>query len=323
MADALNPELITRLRVASAAPAADGIRRFELTSPDGAPLAEFSPGAHLLLQAPNGMTRRYSISNPPAERQHYVIAVKREAHGRGGSASMVDEIRAGDLLHASLPRNEFALKASAGGYLFVAGGIGITPIRSMVHHVAATGDAPFELYYLSRDPGSTAFRDDFGALPARGKVVVHHDHGDPQRSLDLWPVFEKPRAAQIYCCGPPALMEAVRDMTGHWPTSAVHFEDFGTRNVARAAGDTSFTVRLGAAGAAIDVPAGVSILEALRACGHRIPSSCESGTCGSCRVKLLAGEADHRDLVLAESERRHAIMVCVSRARSPELVLEP
>jgi len=103
----------------------------------------------------------------------------------------------------------------------------------------------------------------------------------------------------------------------------VHFEDFGARNVARAAGDTPFRVRLGAGGAVIDVPAGVSILQALRASGHRIPSSCESGTCGSCRMTLLAGEADHRDLVLAESEQQHAIMVCVSRAHSPELILEP
>jgi phthalate 4,5-dioxygenase reductase subunit len=117
-------------------------------------------------------------------------------------------------------------------------------------------------------------------------------------------------------------MDAVRDMTGHWSSSAVHFEDFGAGRVARTIADTPFTVRLGAAGPAIAVDAAHSILEALRAHGHRIPSSCESGTCGSCRMRLVTGEADHRDLVLTEEERRTSIMVCVSRARSPELVIE-
>ena len=108
----------------------------------------------------------------------------------------------------------------------------------------------------------------------------------------------------IYCCGPKGLMEAVQDMTGHWPTSAIHFEDFG------------------AGGAAVEVAADTSILEALRAQGHRLPSSCESGTCGTCRMRLLAGEADHRDFVLSDAERQCEIMVCVSRARSPELVVD-
>jgi len=322
MAEALNPELVAQLRVESATAVAVDTRQFELVSPDGSELPHFTPGAHLLIQAPNGATRRYSISNAPEERKHYVIAVKREAGGRGGSISMVDGIKSGDLLHVSLPRNEFELNKSAASYLFIAGGIGITPIRSMVHHLINFSDKPFELYYLSREPGATAYLDEFASPSFRGKAVVHHDLGDPANSLDLWPMLEKPRNAHIYCCGPKSLMEAVRDMTGHWPTSAVHFEDFGEGKTTRTANDQPLTVRVGVDGAPIAVPVGVSILEALRANGHRIRSSCESGTCGTCRMKLVAGKPDHRDLVLTDSERLSEITVCVSRAHSPELIVE-
>lgn len=320
MSEALNPELVMTLRVRSADMLAQDIRRFDLVSADGGKLPEFTPGAHLLIQAPNGVTRRYSISSAPDDREHYSIAVKREANGRGGSISMVDEVKEGDLVHVSLPRNEFELK-DAPSYLFIAGGIGITPVRSMIHHVANTTGKPWKLYYLSRDPAMTAFKDELSAPEFRGKVVMHHDYGDPDKSLDLWPVLEKPKG-QVYCCGPKGLMDAVRDMTGHWSASAVHFEDFGAGKTARSVDDQPFAVRYGEGGAPIEVGANVTMLEALRAHGHRIPSSCESGTCGSCRMRLIAGEPDHRDFVLSDSERLSFIMPCVSRAHSPDIVVE-
>jgi phthalate 4,5-dioxygenase reductase subunit len=321
MTEALNPELVMNLRVQSAAWVARDIRQFELVAEDGSALPEFTPGAHLLIQAPTGVTRRYSITNPPDEREHYVIAVKRDANGRGGSSSIVDGVNVGDKVHVSIPRNEFELKANAPSYVFIAGGIGITPIRSMIRHLMSTGEKPFKLYYLTREPELTAFRDEFGQPEYRGKVVLHHDYGDPEKAFDLWPMLEKPKGAHIYCCGPAPLMDAVRDMTGHWSTSAVHFEDFGAGKTAPTGEDKPLVVRLGVEGEAIEVPANMSILEALRAKGHRVPSSCESGTCGSCRMKVLAGEPDHRDLVLSENERRHEIIVCVSRAHSAELAL--
>jgi len=322
MSEALNPELVMTLRVDNATHVAQDIRQFDLVHPEGAELPEFTPGAHLLVQAPNGVTRRYSLCSAPQERLHYSIAIKRETKGRGGSISMVDTINPGDLLHVSLPRNEFELIETAPSFLFIAGGIGITPMRSMIRHLMNTGGKPFKLYYLSRDPEMTAYLDELGAPELRGKVVVHHDYGDPDKSLDLWPVLEKPKGAHMYCCGPKGLMDAVRDMTGHWSTSAVHFEDFGAGKSARTVEDKPITVRLGARGDPIEIPANVSILEGLRAKGHRIPSSCESGTCGSCRMKLLSGEPDHRDLVLSDSERLREIIVCVSRAHSPELVID-
>jgi len=319
--ESLNPELVRTLRVGSARRLAQDIRQFELVGLENAELPPFTPGAHILIQAPNGMTRRYSLNNPPEDRGRYVIAVKREPNGRGGSASMVDDVQSGDVVHVSLPRNEFELRENAPSFLFIAGGIGITPIRSMVRHLREAGGAPFKLYYLTRAPELTAYREEFGAPEFRDNVIIHHDHGDPERSLDLWPVLEKPRG-HVYCCGPKALMDAVRDMTGHWSTSAVHFEDFGAGRTARATDDKPFTVKLAHSGETIDVAAGVSILEALRARGHRVPSSCESGTCGSCRVRLVGGEPDHRDFVLTDDERLREMMVCVSRACTPELVIE-
>ena len=319
-AAALNPELVMQLRVKDARMVADDIREFEFVDPNGAELPEFTPGSHLLIQTPSGVTRRYSLASSPAERGHYVIAVKREANGRGGSISAVDGINVGDLIHASAPRNEFELNEAAPSYLFIAGGIGITPIRSMIRYIQDTTSKPFKLYYLSRQPEITAYRDEFAAPEYRGNVVIHHDYGDPGKSLDLWTVLEKPKG-HVYCCGPKALMDAVRDMTGHWSTQAVHFEDFGAGKAARAADDKPFVVRYGPDGPPAEVAANQTILEALRGQGHRIPSSCESGTCGSCRMKLVAGEADHRDFVLSDAERLREIIVCVSRAHSPELTV--
>lgn len=322
MTEAFNPELVMQLRVESTRVLAQDIRLIELVDPDGGALPLFIPGAHLLIQAPNGATRRYSITNPPSERHHYVIAVKREASGRGGSISMVDDVADGQLMHVSNPRNDFALTDNAPRYLFIAGGIGITPIRSMVRQLMESGTKPFQLFYLSRNPAMTAFLDEWSRPELVDKVVVHHDLGDPDQSLDLWPMLESPRGTHLYCCGPKGLMDAVRDMSGHWATSAVHFEDFGAGTPAHSGDNKPFVVRMGFGGPPIDVPADGSILEALRANGHRIPSSCESGTCGTCRMQLLAGEADHRDFVLSDSERLREIMVCVSRAHSPELVVE-
>ena len=310
------------LRVARAEPIAEGIRLFELRRPDGGELPPFTPGAHVGVRVPTGEDRKYSLCNDPAERDRYLIAVKREADGRGGSVALVDGVAAGDTLSVTEPRNDFALKGNPVRYLFIAGGIGITPIRSMVLHLTATGGKPFRLYYLCRSPAVTAFREEFAGPAFRGKAVLHFDEGDPDRAYDLWPVLEEPKGAHLYCCGPRSLMQAVRDMTGHWSSSAVHFEDFGAGRPIPGIVDRPLTVRLARSGAVLDVPAGRTILEVLREAGHRVPSSCESGTCGTCRTRYLEGEPEHRDLVLSDRERTREVMVCVSRAKSPELVLD-
>lgn len=311
------------MRVLAAERIAEGIFRFDLADPDGAELPPFTAGAHLRVRVPNGLVRRYSLCGDPADTSQYSIAVKREAGGQGGSVSLCDDVRAGDLLPVAAPRNDFPMQGNPVSRVFIAGGIGITPIMAMIRHLQAEGRPPWKLYYLTRSPADTAFLEELRAPELKGKVVIHHDGGDLDRAFDLWPVLEQPKGRHVHCCGPRGLMQAVRDMTGHWPASAVHFEDFSGAAATRT-DDLPFRVRLAGSGAVVAVPAGTTILEALRAAGHDLPSSCETGTCGTCRTTLLEGEADHRDLVLMEHEKAAQIMVCVSRAApgTAELVLD-
>ena len=308
------------LRVARKAQVAQDIWCFDLRHPDGAALPPFTAGAHLTVQLPDGMRRNYSLCSDPAYNTCYQIAVKRDAQGRGGSMRMADAVHEGALVPVSVPRNNFELAARASAFLFIAGGIGITPILSMMRQLRRTAAAPFKLIYCTRDSAATAFgdllADEFG-----GQVEIHHDHGDIDQAYDFWPVFETPGNAQVYCCGPRGLMDAVADMSGHWPSGSVHFESFGVDASAWAANE-AFTVRLQRSDRRIAVAADQSILEALRACGQPVTSSCESGTCGSCRTGLIAGDVEHRDMVLGDDEKSSQIMVCVSRARGGELVLD-
>ncbi len=309
------------LQVTEAAPAAQGIQSFELRHPQGLPLQPFSAGSHLRVKTPSGMLRQYSLCNDPAETDRYRIAVKREDSGRGGSASMVDQLQPGDLLEVGLPENQFALDERASRFLLVAGGIGITPMLSMAYQLNSEG-RPYQLIYLSRDAQSTAFLEELRGPDFAGKVKVHHDQGDPARALDLWPLLEKPGSTNglhLYCCGPAGLMDAVRDMSGHWPASAVHFESFGVDTRAQS-DDQPFEVCIKSSGQRLSVPVGSSILQVLRDDGIAVPSSCESGTCGSCKTGLLEGQPDHRDLVLMEDEKASHIMVCVSRGQGSLLL---
>jgi phthalate 4,5-dioxygenase reductase subunit len=311
-----------KLAVARRVPIAEDTFLFELRDGAGAPLPAFTAGAHLGLHVPNGMLRKYSLCNDPAERDRYEIAVKREAAGHGGSCSLVDETRLGDAIEATAPHNSFDLVEGPGPFVFIAGGIGVTPILSMVRHLETTGRPDYHLYYLCRSEAGTAFGDVLRAPPFASRVTIHHDDGDPERALDLWPILEKPSKAHVYCCGPRPLLEAVRDMTGHWPPARIHFESFVDAAAAQTPADTAFQVRLARSGRAVEVAPGISILEAVRAAGVEVPSSCESGTCGTCKTRLLEGVPDHRDLVLTEDEKAEFVMVCVSRSKSPVLVID-
>ncbi|WP_244813928.1 PDR/VanB family oxidoreductase [Caballeronia sp. Lep1P3] len=323
MSETANGELSFRtLVVTKKEPVADGIVSFELRDPEGGALAPFTAGAHVTVRVPSGANRNYSLCNDPDETDRYVIAVKRDAAGRGGSISMTDDVAQGDRIDVSEPRNEFGLSERARSYVFVAGGIGITPILSMMRYLKNTAGPRFKLYYVTRSPETTAFVDELSGAEWKPHAVIHHDHGDLANAFDFWPVFEKPGSGtHVYCCGPRALMDSVRDMTGHWPQGSVHFESFGV-DQSRAAQNVPFSVKLERSGLTFEIPKDRSILEILRDNGIRAPSSCESGTCGSCRTTLCAGEADHRDMVLGDDEKRDHIMICVSRAKSEELVLD-
>ncbi len=309
-------------------PVARDIVEFTLARADAGELPSFEPGAHVLVRTPAGSTRKYSLINPPHERRHYVIAVRRDANGRGGSVSMADGLPSGAMIETSVPENAFPLERNAGRYLFIAGGIGITPILGMIRHLqalAAEGaSAPsFELIYLTRSTADTAYLEELTSQPLGAHASLHHDHGNPGQAFDLWPVLERPEAGtHIFCCGPRGLMDAVRDMTGHWPQTAIHFESFGVGDAAMFEANQPFTMRLKRSGVIIQVDVDQTALEALQAHGCRVMSSCEAGSCGTCRTTYFSGDVEHRDLVLGEGEKADQIMVCVSRARGGVLELD-
>lgn len=315
------PPQTMKLRVTRNKAIADGINIVEFRDAVGNELPQFSAGAHIAIHVPNGMLRKYSLCNDPAERDRYQVAVKREINGRGGSCSLIDDVKAGDELMVIAPVNDFGLPPRAQEFLFIAGGIGVTPMMAMIRQVIAEGKR-FRLFYCSRSPETTAFREELTAPQFKDMVTIHYDQGDPSRSLDLRPILaERKNREHLYCCGPRPLMEAVRAMTDHWSPTAVHFEAFSEAETHKP-DDKPFKVRLARSGAVLDISTSTTILEVLREHGLEVPSSCETGTCGICRTKLLAGEADHRDLVLAEHERKDTIMICVSRARSDQITID-
>jgi len=309
------------LRIAAKKALAEGIWLFELTAPDGGDLPPFEAGAHVTVETPSGKRRQYSLCNGPVERHRYALAVKAERPGRGGSASMIDDTAEGGEIMVSAPDNTFPL-VEAPDYVFVAGGIGITPILSMIRQLESLGRTHYRLVYCTRGPEVTAFLDELSAPPFADRVTIHHDGGNPDRAYDFWDLFATPTKAHVYCCGPAPLMEEVRGVTGHWPQSAIHFEDFAAGAGAQRPDDKPFTVRHAETGEVVEIPVGRTILDSLRAAGHRLASSCESGTCGTCKTVLVSGGVDHRDMVLTDEEKRDHIMICVSRALSDELVLK-
>ena len=310
------PEGRMALHVTSCKMLATDICEFTLALPDGGSLPSFTPGAHITVETPSGAMRRYSLLNEGTEPAVYVIAVKRDTASRGGSSSMHNALKEGDTIKVDPPENDFELVA-ASKYLLIAGGIGITPILSMARHLGQEGRS-FKLIYCTRTAEETAYLEEIMAIPG---ATVHHDNGDLDDYYDFWDHFEEPGTEHVYCCGPAPLMEEIKAISGHWTEGRIHFEDFAGVDVVRP-DDTPFTVELKSTGRAIEVPADRSILEALREAGEPTVSSCESGTCGTCKCRLVAGEADHRDLVLMDEEKDDHIMICVSRAKSEKLVVD-
>lgn len=313
----LHPLLVTRKEAI-----ARDVYLFELRDPAGAKLPPFSAGSHIAVQVPSGAMRQYSLCNDPAETDRYMIAVKREAQGRGGSRSLTENVQVGDTLSAAPPSNMFALDPKAKNFILVAGGIGITPMIAIMRDLLAEGLRGFKLYYFARDEEGTAFRDELRAAPFAKHSRIIHSQGSGAQAFDLWNVFERPvSGTHVYCCGPKRLMDGVKDMTGHWPTTSIHFESFGADTQPHA-DDKAFDVLLQRSGKKVAVGSTQSILEALRLAQVRVPSSCESGTCGSCKVAYVAGEVSHRDLSLLDEEKCNHVIVCVSRATTDLLVLD-
>ena len=222
------PVIVTR-----AEKIADGIHLFEMKKRDGAELPGFTAGSHINLRVPNGLVRKYSLCSDPANRDSYAVAIKREDNGRGGSIYLIDHTKVGDEWMISAPDNAFALPQRGDNFIFIAGGIGITPFIAMIHALKHDPAKKFKLYYCSRTPEMTAFREELSAPELKGKVVIHYDEGDVSKSLDLWPIVEERKNREhLYCCGPRGLMQAVRD--SHRPLDLVRDSFRGLQRCRRA-----------------------------------------------------------------------------------------
>lgn len=304
---------------------AEGIRGLTLVSTTGEALEPFTAGAHIDVSLPSGITRQYSLINDAGE-GCYRVCVNLDANSRGGSAWLHETLAEGDTLTISAPRNNFPLVEDAAMSILIAGGIGITPILAMVRRLAALR-RPWRLYHCTRTIARTPFAEELRAIAAQGggEVVHIHDGIPGIRPLDIGAVVAAaPAATHFYCCGPAPLMDAFAAATADVPPANVHVEHFSNAHAAASADGPAFDVVCARSGTRVTVPAGMSILQALEVEGLAPLCSCREGICGTCETTVLDGDPDHRDMVLTPEEREsnQTMMICVSRARGGELVLD-
>lgn len=317
------PDLATRseLIVSSVSLVAENIVAIELRDPEGDELPPWEPGAHIDLVLPSGNVRPYSLCGDTADLTSYRIAVLREAKSRGGSEEIHDTGLVGKRVGVRGPKNRFVLEP-AERYLFIAGGIGITPILAMVKKVSGEG-TPWRLVYGGRTRRSLGFLDELDACPGGNVTVIPEDvDGRP----DIRALFEDLDAdAAVYCCGPAPMLEAAERVAEEvLAPGALHVERFaGTDAPPRDDTDAeTFEVELARTGLTLPVPPDRSILDVVLDVVPGQLYSCEEGYCGTCETRVLSGEPEHRDTVLTDEERRDRMMICVGRSRSAKLVLD-
>jgi ferredoxin-NADP reductase len=302
---------------------ADGIVRLRLVSPDGKPLPRWTAGSHIDVECGTpALSRQYSLCGDPDDAGALEIAVLHEPGGRGGSAWVHENVRAGDRLRIRGPRNHFRLDESLKKAIFIAGGIGITPVSAMARRAKALG-MDYELHYSGRSRAAMAFLDELAVLHGERLHVYARDEG---RRNDLNALLRQPLpGAQVYACGPLRMLEALETCCAAWPEGALRVEHFeSTLATLDPSKEHAFEVELKDSGIVVTVPPDQTLLSALRAANVDVQSDCEEGLCGSCEVRVLAGRVDHRDVVLTRSERdaNARMMACCSRACDGRLVLE-
>lgn len=314
-------EQVLDLRVNRMTWEADGVLSLELRHVDGEDLPSWRPGAHADLQIPGVITRQYSLCGDPEDRSVWRIGVLREPDSKGGSKAVHESVRPGDVLTVVGPRNNFRFVPSA-SYLFVAGGIGITPILPMIR-AAEAGGAGWSLLYGGRTAGSMAFLDEL--VGYADKITVRPQ--DTYGLLDLAGLLGAPQEdTVVYCCGPEPLIEAVEDLCGTWPKGSLHVERFAAkpREESDPSQEQPFELVLSRSGRSLTVQPGQSVLEAMEEAGLEAPNSCREGICGTCETAVLDGLPDHRDSLLEDDEKEanDTMMICVGRALSQRLELD-
>ncbi|MFF5923229.1 PDR/VanB family oxidoreductase [Streptomyces flavochromogenes] len=294
---------------------AEGVLSVELAHPDGKPLPAWTPGAHIDVHV-GGLIRQYSLCGDPQDHGAYRIGVLNEPSSRGGSRFIHTQLRPGQPVTVSEPRNHFALEDAA-SYVFVAGGIGITPLLAMAREAARRG-AEWRMVYGGRSRASMAFTAELALLDGEVTLVPQDELGH----VDLDGVLTGlPEGALVYSCGPEPLLAAVEERC---PEGRLRLERFAAPTVERAGDDEEFEVECRASGLTLRVDASISILDAAENAGIGVDSSCRDGICGSCETRVLDGTPDHRDFLLSEAERTAGttMMICVSRCASGRLVLD-
>lgn len=308
-----------RQRIKSATWEAPNVLSYELRPLEGGELPAFTAGAHIDVTLPNGLVRSYSLVNPQWERHRYVIAVQKDRASRGGSKWVHENFRVGEIVTINGPRNNFALDESAEKSIFIAGGIGITPILSMIERLSELA-RDWELIYCSRKRSGTAFLE---SLEKKPQVRFNFDEEPGGKMIDIAAVVKAaPANAHLYCCGPLPMLETFEQATKDLARKRVHVEYFTAKLPPAVEGD--FKVVLAKSGREFTVLPGKTILGTLLDAGLDIPYSCTQGVCGTCETKVLKGVPDHRDLVLTEEEHasNKTMMICCSGSKSEKLVLD-
>lgn len=311
---------VAMLRVTAKDLRADGVLTLELAAPSGGRLRDWTPGSHIDLVLPNGMTRQYSLCGDRWDPLTYRVGVLLEPAGRGGSSYVHDSLQVGDLVGVGGPRNNFPLVPSE-RYLFVAGGIGITPILPMVRQAEMLG-ADWQLLYGGRRRASMAFLHELAPYGDRVRVVPRDESG-LRHSLPGF-LGEPREGVRIYACGPAPLLAAMERACAGWPPHTLRTERFVAEETGAPVRTAPFEVELARSGTTVTVTPDLTVLEALNQVGVEVLSSCRRGVCGTCETTVLAGRPDHRDALLDDDERAadDCMYVCVSRSRDERLVLD-
>jgi ferredoxin-NADP reductase len=309
----------TDLVVREARAVADDVIVLTLADPRGAELPAWTPGAHIDMILSDDLTRQYSLCSSPSKPDVWQVGVLRAPDSRGGSERVHAALAPGSVVRVRGPRNHFPLVASR-RYLFIAGGIGITPILPMIAEAEAAG-ADWHLHYGGRERASMAFLDELASYGDRVRIVPQDEMG----MLDLESVLGTPQPdTLVYCCGPEGLLSAVEKYCESWPPGTLHLERFSAKPQEPAPeAEASFELVLERSGLTLQVPPDKSVLTVIREAGVSVLASCLEGVCGTCETEVIDGDVDHRDSVLNEEEQasNEYMMVCVSRCRSSSLTL--
>jgi ferredoxin-NADP reductase len=303
---------------------AEGILGVELFPADGQSFAAFTAGAHIDLHLPNGIVRSYSLMNAPGECHRYVLGVLNDRNSRGGSRWLHEQLKVAAPLTISLPRNNFALDEAAPHSVLVAGGIGITPLYSMLLRLRALGKS-VELLYCARSRQEAALLDE---LAAAGVPVTYHFDQERGGAPDLQALLAgRPVATHFYGCGPAPMLDAFERAASALGYAHVHIERFAAVvvvPVAEASVDLGYEVLLHKSATTLQVPAGGVLLDMLLDAGVDVEYSCCEGICGACETVVLEGRVEHRDSVLSKAQResQKVMMVCVSGCKGGRLVLD-